>query len=300
MIESLMTLIGATVLKDLHKKELRVLQAIEVGMRHSEYVEIEQIAKYAGYPINETERWLKKTHQKDLIHRWSGHFVGYELTIHGYDALALNALYMKEEIISIGREKGVGKESRVYYALDKNGVEVVMKLHRVGYTSFQHVRKKRRYTANKGHMSELYASRLSAETERDWLLKASELGLSVPKVIAWNRHILKMELIDGVELVKLNKLPNAIEIMEDIIEFMKIAWQEGGFVHGDLSEHNVIITHDDLKAVIIDFPQAEPSDHQNAEELLERDINNILTYFTRRIGIETDPEQVKTYIMKTE
>ena len=109
-----MTLIGAAVLRDLNNKELRVLQGIEVGMRHSEYVEIDTIAKYANYPVPETERWLKKCHQKDLVHRWSGHFVGYELTIHGYDALALNALYMKEEIVSIGREKGVGKEMKLF------------------------------------------------------------------------------------------------------------------------------------------------------------------------------------------
>ena len=137
-----MTLIGANVLKDLSKKDLRILQGVEVGMRHAEYVEIELISKYAGVSVQESERLLKKCHKLDLVHRWSGHFIGYELTIHGYDALALNALYMKEEIVSIGREKGVGKESKVYYGLDNQGNEVVLKLHRVGFTSFQHVKKK--------------------------------------------------------------------------------------------------------------------------------------------------------------
>jgi len=292
-----MTLIGATALRDLNKHELRVLQGIEVGMRHAEYVEIETIAKYAGYPISETERWLKNCHQMDLIHRWSGHFVGYELTIHGYDALALNALYMKDEIMSIGREKGVGKESRVYFALDHQENEVILKLHRVGYTSFQHVRKKRRYTSNKGHMSELYASRLSAETEAKWLQKAMEIDLEVPELLAQNRHILKMELVDGIDLVKLNKLPNAIETMDSIIEAIKTMWQDGGFVHGDISEHNIIMRHSDAQPVIIDFPQAVPITHANARELLERDVNNILTYFHRRLGIETEPEGVIDYIL---
>lgn len=294
-----MTLIGANALRDLNKHELRVLQGIEVGMRHSEYVEIELIAKYAGYPISETERWLRLCHKKDLIHRWSGHFVGYELTIHGYDALALNALYMKDELVSIGREKGVGKESRVFFALDKNQQEVVIKLHRVGFTSFQHVKKKRRYTANKGHMSELYASRLSAETEMKWLQKAYDLGLPVPEVRAANRHILQLELIDGIELVKLKKLPEPVETMEEIIDFMKVAWQKGNFVHGDMSEHNIIMRHEDARPIVIDFPQAVPTDHENAKELLRRDVDNILTYFNRRLGIETDSTQVMDYIMNS-
>ena len=78
-----MTLIGANVLKDLSKKDLRILQGVEVGMRHAEYVEIELISKYAGVSVQESERLLKKCHKLDLVHRWSGHFVGYELTIHG-------------------------------------------------------------------------------------------------------------------------------------------------------------------------------------------------------------------------
>lgn len=291
-----MTLIGANVLKDLSKKDLRILQGVEVGMRHAEYVEIELISKYAGVSVQESERLLKKCHKLDLVHRWSGHFVGYELTIHGYDALALNALYMKEEIVSIGREKGVGKESKVYYGLDNQGNEVVLKLHRVGFTSFQHVKKKRRYTANKRHISELYASRLSAETEKEWLDKAHKLGLSVPKVIAQNRHIIKMELVDGIDLVKLNKLPNPMKSLEEIVEFIKIAWKEGGFVHGDISEHNIIVRHDDIKCVIIDFPQAEEINHKNALEFLERDVVNVLNFFSRKFNIETSLDGVMEYI----
>ncbi len=54
-----MTLIGANVLKDLSKKDLRILQGVEVGMRYAEYVEIELISKYAGVSVQESERLLK-------------------------------------------------------------------------------------------------------------------------------------------------------------------------------------------------------------------------------------------------
>lgn len=291
-----MTLIGASALKHLSKQEIRVLLAIEAGMRHSEYVEIDIIAKYAGYPISETEKWLQKCHKLDLIHRWSGHFIGYELTIHGYDTLALNALYEKGQIRSIGREKGVGKESIVYFALNAEGEEVILKMHRVGYTSFHQVKKKRRYTANKHHISELYASRLSAEAEIKWLREAYNNNLPVPKIIDSNRHIIVMELIDGIDLVKLNDIPNPIETLDIVIDFVKNAWKEGEFVHGDLSEHNIIMRHDDTKPIIIDFPQAVHNKNKEAEKLLERDIRNIITFFKRKYGLNMELGEVIDYV----
>ena len=221
----------------------------------------------------------------DLIHRWSGHYLGYELTIHGYDTLALNALYEKGTITSIGREKGVGKEAKVFFVLLNTGEEAVIKAHRIGFTSFQQVKKKRRYTANKKHISELYASRLSAESEVSWLKLANELNLQVPKYIDSNRHIIVMELIYGVDLNKLKNLSDPLKILEEILDFVKFAWQKGKFVHGDLSEHNVIIDNEE-KAVMIDFPQSVESYAPNGDDLLKRDIKNILTFFQRKYNIE--------------
>jgi RIO kinase 2 len=290
-----LTLIGAAALKELHKKEWRTLLAVEIGMRHSEYVELEQIAKIAGFTVPDTQQWLKKCHRLDLLHRWTGHFVGYEVTIHGYDALALNTLYEQGHIRSIGREKGVGKESKVYFALDGSENELVLKLHRVGYTSFHQVKKKRSYTANKRHMSELYASRLSAETELKWLKLANDLNLPVPKIHAWNRHVLALELIDGIDLVKLHKIPDPVETMEKLLDFIDIAWKKGKFVHGDLSEHNVIMTHD-AEPIVIDFPQTVSSNSRGADDLLERDIRNVLTFFSRKYGLNTNFDDVLNYI----
>jgi RIO kinase 2 len=286
-----MTLQGAKALKNLSNKELRALVGIEVGMKHRQYVEVDEIAHYAGYSSNQTSQFLKKCHKLNLVRRWTGHFTGYELTIHGYDTLALNALYESGKILSIGREKGVGKESKVFYALNGDNEEVVVKLHRVGYTSFLHVKKKRRYTANKHHISELYSSRLSAETEYKWLNVANEIKLSVPKLYGINRHVIAMELIDGIDLHKLSKLPDPTETFEDVLDFIYEAWNKGNFVHGDLSEHNIIMNQE-AKPIIIDFPQAVNKDSVEASELLTRDIKNVLTYFNRKYGIIVEEKKV--------
>lgn len=286
-----MTLQGANALKNLSPKELRALVGVEVGMKKNQFVEIDQIARYAGYSVKQTTQHLKKCHKLNLVRRWTGHFTGYELTIHGYDTLALNALYESGVVIGFGREKGVGKESRVYHGLNSKEEEVILKFHRVGFTSFQHVKKKRRYTANKHHISELYSSRLSAETEYKWLKVANDSKLSVPKLYGKNRHVIVMELIDGIDLHRLSKLPDPSEIVETVLDFIYDAWNIGKFVHGDLSEHNIIMTHD-IIPIIIDFPQAVGVEMEEAKVLLERDIKNVLTFFDRKYGIKIDEDTV--------
>jgi RIO kinase 2 len=62
-----------------------------------------------------------------------------------------------------------------------------------------------------------------------------------------------------------------------------------GIVHADLSEFNVMITEEGLK--IIDWPQAVDLDHANSQELLERDLTNILRFFARRYKIDLPLEE---------
>ena len=53
-----------------------------------------------------------------------------------------------------------------------------------------------------------------------------------------------------------------------------------GLVHGDLSEFNILI--DAHGPVIIDLPQAvDASANNNAARMLERDVNNLASYFGR-------------------
>ncbi len=286
-----MTLPAVKVLKDLKKEHIRLLLVIESGMRFAEYVDIDFIYKNLKYNKERIDYILKFCHKMDLVNRWQGHFVGYELTTVGYDALALDALYESRLVADIGQERGVGKESKVFFARTPSGEECIIKIHRVGYTSFTQTRKKRRYTSDKRHLSALYASKLSADEEIKWMKKCNQFNLPVPKFMGSNRHIIVMELIEGYNLNMLKDLDVPEEYLIDILEFIYEAWCEVGFVHGDLSAFNIIISVEgELK--IIDFPQAVERSAENAVELLERDIQNILTFFDRKFQIKKDETSV--------
>jgi RIO kinase 2 len=59
-----------------------------------------------------------------------------------------------------------------------------------------------------------------------------------------------------------------------------------GVIHADLSEFNVMIDGRDV--VLIDWPQWIDPDHPNADQVLARDVENILRYFSRKYGIDAD------------
>ena len=55
-----------------------------------------------------------------------------------------------------------------------------------------------------------------------------------------------------------------------------------GLVHGDLSEFNVLV--DEYGPVIIDLPQAiDAAANNHAQRMLERDVNNITTYYAQYV-----------------
>ena len=127
---------------------------------------------------------------------------------------------------------------------------------------------------------------------------AKKANLSVPKVYGWNRHIIIQELIIGNDLVKVRDLADPIEVMNIILDFINKAWHQGEFVHGDLSEHNIIMRSQDDYPVIIDLPQAVDRLSKNSMELLERDIKNILTYFNRKYKIVSSYDEILNQILQ--
>jgi RIO kinase 2 len=55
---------------------------------------------------------------------------------------------------------------------------------------------------------------------------------------------------------------------------------EAGYVHADMSEYNVAVSEEGI--TVFDWPQAVSTDHDNARELLERDVRNVVGFFRRK------------------
>jgi RIO kinase 2 len=225
---------AAKLLPDINNREIRVLQAIELGMIQHEIVPMTEILRYSGFDLSETEFQINSLHQKELIYRQSDPYLGFLLNYTGYDALALNALVKGDYLEALGAPIGVGKESDVFEALDPEENQVVIKFHRLGRTSFRETRRKREYLADRRHVSWLYQSRLAAEKEYEALVMASGGNVDVPNPIQQNRHIVVMQMFYGDQLSTLDSIGEPETVLVTIIENIKKAYQIG-IIHADLS-----------------------------------------------------------------
>lgn len=120
--------------------------------------------------------------------------------------------------------------------------------------------------------------------EVDALYKLESAGVRVPQPYGCFDGVLLMELVTDQEGNVAPRLGDVAlseeEALEDHAVMMGFVIRMlcAGIIHGDLSEFNVLV--DDYGPVIIDLPQAvDAAANNNAEWMLERDVNKITSYY---------------------
>ena len=285
--------VAVKVFREIESEDFRILNIIESAMSKREYVPTEQIQKYARLPLERVQFTLDKLHKLGLIYRTKGAYVGYTLNYAGYDCLAINNLVKANIIDSFGQILGVGKEADVYDALSPAGQRIAVKFHRLGRISFRQTRRKRGYARE--HTTWLFQSHIAAEREFQAMQLVYKNGVSVPEPISHNRHVIAMGMIEGAELSKYSEIGKPEKILKEILRNVRKAYLKAYVIHSDLSEYNIILRPDG-HILIIDWPQYVLADHPNAEELLMRDLNNILTFFGRRFNLKVATEEACNYV----
>jgi RIO kinase 2 len=288
----------ANLLTSLEKEDLRILMAIEIGMKRSEYVTVNNIKFYSRYKMEETLFRLKKVHKFDLIIRDSSkNDIAYTLNSKAYDLLALHTLVERNIISQLGPLIGKGKESDVYSCMDDNENIYAAKFFRMGRTSFKNVKRLRDLIGERGHLSWLYVNRLAAKREFEALENIYKFKLSTPKPIAYNRNILIMSYLRGKELVYHKTIKKPEKIFNNIIKQLKVIYQKGNMIHGDLGEFNIVLDEKG-NILIIDWLQWVSKDHPNAESLLRRDISNVCNYFNKKYNLQCDVNRILSLFNK--
>jgi RIO kinase 1 len=121
--------------------------------------------------------------------------------------------------------------------------------------------------------------------EVDALYRLAAAGVRVPQPYICFEGVLLMDLVvdaDGHAAPRLNDVALSEEVA---LEFHAILVNQvvrmlcAGIIHGDLSEYNILV--DENGPVIIDLPQAiDAAANSTAAEMLERDVNNLRSYFS--------------------
>ena len=122
--------------------------------------------------------------------------------------------------------------------------------------------------------------------EVDALYRLAAAGVRVPQPYVCTEGVLLMDLVtdaDGQPAPRLNDIELSTELA---LEFhgrllnQVVRMLCAGIIHGDLSEYNILVGPDG--PVIIDLPQAvDAAGNSSAGPMLERDVANLATYFSR-------------------
>ena len=282
------------VFRTLENEDLRVLQIVETAMSEHEFVPKEQVAKFSKLSLDrDVDFRITRLSKLGLIYQMRGAYVGYTLNYAGYDCLAINALVKGGIIEAFGKTLGVGKEADVFDALNSKGERIAVKFHRLGRISFRQTRRTRGYTPQ--HVGWLYQSRLAAEKEYEALSLLHPCKIAVPKPVSQNRHVVAMGMIEGAELAHWRRIPKPGTILKKILRNVRKAYLKAGVVHADLSEYNIMLKPN-RGVLIIDWPQYVTENHPNAEQLLSRDVQNVLQYFRRKHKLAAELDKSLDYV----
>jgi RIO kinase 1 len=124
--------------------------------------------------------------------------------------------------------------------------------------------------------------------EVDALYRLAGAGVRVPQPYICFEGVLLMELVTDsegsvaprladVELDAARALELHAALLKEVVKMLC-----AGLIHGDLSEYNILV--DELGPVIIDLPQAvDAAGNNNAGAMLERDVENLTTFFSRHV-----------------
>ena len=267
----------APLMRELERQDFYLLSGIEHGMRFSEWVNRQKLPGFADLDPEEVGYRIDRCMDHGLIERRTIQYEGYKLRFEGYDALALHTFAERGTITGVGAPLGEGKESDVWEVT--NGEVLALKFHREGVTNFREVHRARDYTADRHHVSWMYTARKAAEREYESLSAVHGMA-TVPRPVDHNRHAVVMERIDGTPLARADlSTDRARAVLESILGELAGTY-DAGYVHTDASAYNVVVRTDDV--VLIDWPQAIPVDHPNAEEHLLRDVENVLGHFQQK------------------
>ena len=285
--------VAAKLVKQLEDEDWRVLKAIETSIPFFESIPLRRIQRETHLHLDELEFRLSRLNYLGFV---MGTRYGYIMNTAGLDALALNHFARNNHISGMGRSIGMGKESDVFEVLSDTGERQVIKFYRIGRISFRSTKKTRSYTGPENQHQWLTININAARREAEGLMRAGAANVNVPKCVAQNRHAVLMSEIDGTMLFKCDTddIPDPKKVLKEILRNIRCAYTRGKIINGDISEYNIL--YDGTKPWIIDWPQFVMKDHQNAAELLKRDVEMVAIFFRRRYRVDLATNAAVEYV----
>jgi len=206
-----------------------------------------------------------------------------------FDLMNSGILYELNGVVSSG------KEARVYWGINKEGVDLAVKIYLTSSAEFKsgmhkYIEGDPRFKDVKHDTRSLIA--VWAQKEFRNLREANAAKIRVPKPIAVKSNVVIMEFIGekGVSAPSFKEQPpeNPEKVYKVIVTYLKRLQQKAKIVHGDLSEYNMMMWKG--KPVVFDVSQSVSIQHPLADFMLKRDLANVNRFF-RRLNVDVIPDE---------
>lgn len=271
-------------------EEWRALVGLERGAMLYGTADSGMVSRFSKLPRDRVKFALDQLNKKGLV---VGKGLSFSPTTEAIEVLALREYVKHDRISALGAIIAKGKESDVYEALDEEGGLFALKFFKLGRTSFTNVRKKR--TLDKSALrSWITANYEAAKREYQALKRLQGLSESFPRAVASNRSTVLSEQLSGVRLSQRPELDDPRSLLNSILTAARLAYTEAGLVNADLSEYNILT--DGYRAWLIDWPQAVPTTHPNAGELVSHDVRAVVRFFRRAYSVAVDEEVAIAFV----
>ena len=264
----------------LNKSDFKILKVFASSLKTRQFLNLSTLSQYSNLNQRLVEHHLERLVKSGLVGKSN---IGFTLLVTGLDIYVLKILSNRNTITSIGPQIGIGKEAEIYLAHDSQEKDKILKMFRLGRSSFKQIKRKRDISTSTSNW--LLLNIQTAKREYDILNYLRQSSTSFPTPLYRSFHCIVMEPFYGSKLADAESLDDPQSVLEKIISNVKIAYQNG-YINGDLNEYNIMVNNDNI--FILDWPQAIKSDTINANVVLLRDVKNILKFFSKKYKIEKD------------
>ena len=272
----------------LNKSDFKILKVFASSLKTRQFLNLSTLSQYSNLNQRLVEHHLERLVKSGLVGKSN---IGFTLLVTGLDIYVLKILSNRNTITSIGPQIGIGKEAEIYLAHDSQEKDKILKMFRLGRSSFKQIKRKRDISTSTSNW--LLLNIQTAKREYDILNYLRQSSTSFPTPLFRSFHCIVMEPFYGSKLADAESLEDPQSVLEKIISNVKIAYQNG-YINGDLNEYNIMVNNDNI--IILDWPQSIKVDTINANAVLMRDVKNILKFFSKKHKIERDIGNTVTYI----
>jgi len=272
----------------LNKSDFKILKVFASSLKTRQFLNLSTLSQYSNLNQRLVEHHLERLVKSGLVGKSN---IGFTLLVTGLDIYVLKILSNRNTITSIGPQIGIGKEAEIYLAHDSQEKDKILKMFRLGRSSFKQIKRKRDISTSTSNW--LLLNIQTAKREYDILNYLRQSSTSFPTPLYRSFHCIVMEPFYGSRLADAESLDDPQSVLEKIISNVKIAYQNG-YINGDLNEYNIMVNNDNI--FILDWPQAIKVDTINANVVLLKDVKNILKFFSKKYKIETDVGNTINYI----